>query len=84
LSRASVELVCDGVDTKGVEIIRNVAAYGHDQGTHSYIRYADVRVPGDHLLGERGEGSSSPRQDSAAAASTTPCAPSVSSAEPSR
>jgi acyl-CoA dehydrogenase len=48
--------VCDGVDTKGVEIIRNVAAYGHDQGTHSYIRYADVRVPGDHLLGERGEG----------------------------
>jgi acyl-CoA dehydrogenase len=43
-------------DTKGVEIIRNVAAYGHDQGTHSYIRYTDVRVPCDHLLGERGEG----------------------------
>ena len=30
--------------------------YGHDEGTHSYIRYEDVRIPKDHLLGERGEG----------------------------
>jgi acyl-CoA dehydrogenase len=43
-------------DTPGVEIIRNVAVYGHHQGTHSYIRYHDVRIPQDHLLGERGEG----------------------------
>jgi acyl-CoA dehydrogenase len=43
-------------DTKGVEIIRNVAGYGHAQGTHSYIRYTDVRIPRDDLLGERGEG----------------------------
>ena len=45
-------------DTPGVEIIRNVAMYGHepDEGTHAYIRYTDVRIPRDHLLGERGEG----------------------------
>jgi acyl-CoA dehydrogenase len=42
----------------GIEIIRNVAVYGHgdDAGTHSYIRYHDVRVPKDHLLGDRGQG----------------------------
>jgi acyl-CoA dehydrogenase len=46
------------VDTPGVEILRNVAVYGHpeDQGTHSYIRYTDVRIPADHLLGGRGDG----------------------------
>jgi acyl-CoA dehydrogenase len=45
-------------DTKGVEIIRNVGVYGHSraQGTHGYVRYSDVRVPKDHLLGERGNG----------------------------
>ena len=26
------------------------------EGTHAYIRYNDVRMPADHLLGERGEG----------------------------
>jgi acyl-CoA dehydrogenase len=42
----------------GIEIIRNVAVFGHgdDAGTHSYIRYHDVRVPKDHLLGDRGQG----------------------------
>ncbi len=45
------------VDTPGLEILRNVAVYGHaDGGTHSYVRYTDVRVPRDHLLGERGQG----------------------------
>jgi acyl-CoA dehydrogenase len=45
-------------ESPGVEIVRNVAIYGHDQseGTHSYIRYKDVRIPADHLLGERGQG----------------------------
>jgi acyl-CoA dehydrogenase len=44
--------------TPGVEILRNVGIYGHDEthGTHSYIRYSDVRIPADHLLGGRGEG----------------------------
>ena len=65
-------------DTPGIEIVRNVDVYGHaeGQGTHSYVRYHDVRIPADHLLGGRGEGSSSPRPASAAGASTTPCAPS--------
>jgi len=46
------------VDTPGVEILRNVGVYGHpeDKGTHSYIRYTDVRIPADHLLGGRGDG----------------------------
>jgi acyl-CoA dehydrogenase len=43
-------------DTPGVNILRNVPVYGHTDGTHSYIRYEDVRIPRDHLLGERGEG----------------------------
>jgi acyl-CoA dehydrogenase len=44
-------------DTAGVNIQRNVAVYGHgDDGTHSYIRYTNVRIPKDHLLGDRGAG----------------------------
>jgi acyl-CoA dehydrogenase len=45
-------------DTPGIEIVRNVPVYGHadDAGTHSYVRYHDVRIPRDHLLGERGQG----------------------------
>ncbi|WP_395103816.1 acyl-CoA dehydrogenase family protein [Actinomadura sp. SCN-SB] len=44
--------------TPGVEILRNVAVYGHEEGegTHGYIRYSDVRIPADHLLGDRGAG----------------------------
>jgi acyl-CoA dehydrogenase len=45
-------------DTPGVAILRDVGVGGHEDlgGTHSYIRYTDVRVPADHLLGERGGG----------------------------
>ena len=45
-------------DTPGVEIVRNVGLYGEQagEGSHSYVRYTDVRIPGDHLLGGRGEG----------------------------
>jgi acyl-CoA dehydrogenase len=40
-----------------VEIIRNVGMYGHTgEGTHAYMRYTDVRIPADHLLGGRGQG----------------------------
>ena len=46
-----------------------------DHGTHGYVRYNDVRVPADHLLGGEGAGvRRSPRPASAAAASTTRCA----------
>jgi acyl-CoA dehydrogenase len=44
-------------DAPGVEIIRNsgVGPHVHD-GTHAYLRYDHVRLPGDALLGERGGG----------------------------
>ena len=43
-------------ETPGVEIIRNVGVGGESDGhgTHAYIRYRDVRVPADHLLGDEG------------------------------
>jgi acyl-CoA dehydrogenase len=45
-------------DTPGINIVRNVGVWGHEEaeGTHAYIRYEDVRIPADHLLGERGQG----------------------------
>lgn len=45
-------------DTPGVEIIRNVGLVGHrdNEGTHAYVRYTDVRIPADHMLGARGAG----------------------------
>jgi acyl-CoA dehydrogenase len=45
-------------DTPGINIVRNVPVYGHadDEGTHSYIRYEDVRIPKENLLGGQGEG----------------------------
>jgi acyl-CoA dehydrogenase len=43
-------------DTPGVEIVRNVGiGMEHsDDASHAYIRYNDVRVPADHLLGKEG------------------------------
>lgn len=35
--------------TPGIEIVRNT------DGHHAYVRYTDVRVPADHLLGGRGD-----------------------------
>jgi acyl-CoA dehydrogenase len=54
--RASMFVV--PMDTPGIEIVRNVGVWGHSEseGTHAYIRYTDVRVPADHLLGEEGNG----------------------------
>ncbi|MHB8663148.1 MAG: acyl-CoA dehydrogenase family protein [Acidimicrobiales bacterium] len=43
--------------TPGVEIIRGVGHGGADtrgEGTHAYMRFTDVRVPLDNLLGGRG------------------------------
>jgi acyl-CoA dehydrogenase len=53
--RTSIFLV--PTDTPGVEIIRNVAVGGGGEiggGTEGYVRYNNVRVPYDALLGERG------------------------------
>lgn len=42
--------------TPGVEIVRNVSVWGRSggEGSEGYVRYTNVRVPKDHLLGERG------------------------------
>src|SRR5688572_9255575 len=48
------------VETPGVEFIRHVQTMGdclgEDDGTHAYIRYNQVRVPADAMLGGPGEG----------------------------
>ncbi len=48
------------VETPGVEFIRHVQtmgdANGEDDGTHAYIHYNAVRVPGDAMLGGPGDG----------------------------
>jgi acyl-CoA dehydrogenase len=43
-------------DTPGVNIIRNVGigTEREGEGSHAYIRYENVRIPQDHLLGEEG------------------------------
>lgn len=47
-------------ETPGIEIVRNVGTIGddpaHDDGIHGYIRYDQVRVPLDAMLGAPGEG----------------------------
>lgn len=46
-------------DTPGVEILRDLRTIGEAPGEgmgHAHIRLADVRLPGDALLGERGHG----------------------------
>lgn len=43
-------------DTPGVEMLRHVAVGYESKGAHAYIRYQDVRIPKDHLLGEVGQG----------------------------
>ena len=44
-------------DTAGVDIIRNVGTgtEPEEQGSHAYIRYENVRVPADHVLGGEGQ-----------------------------
>jgi acyl-CoA dehydrogenase len=43
-------------DTPGVNIVRNVGVGSEhpDHASHAYIRYENVRVPADHLLGKPG------------------------------
>jgi acyl-CoA dehydrogenase len=53
--RTSIFLV--PTDTPGVEIVRNVAVGGGGEiggGNEGYVRYTNVRLPYDALLGERG------------------------------
>jgi len=43
--------------TPGLEIVRNVGVGGEpeDDWSHAYLRFTDLRVPADHLLGEPGD-----------------------------
>jgi acyl-CoA dehydrogenase len=43
-------------DTEGYDIVRAIPTMGHTGGDHCEVRYRDVRVPKDNLLGPRGEG----------------------------
>ncbi|MFE5027466.1 acyl-CoA dehydrogenase family protein [Streptomyces sp. NPDC056656] len=47
-------------ETPGIEIVRNVATVNErdelDEGIHAYLRYHQVRVPADAMLGGPGEG----------------------------
>ncbi|WP_116995596.1 acyl-CoA dehydrogenase family protein [Desertimonas flava] len=44
-------------ETPGVEIVRNVGlgTEPEEEGSHGYVRYNDVRVPADHVLGGEGQ-----------------------------
>jgi len=44
-------------DTPGIEIVRNTGIWLEplDEGSHGYVRYTNVRVKKDHILGKRGE-----------------------------
>ncbi len=42
--------------TPGLEIVRNVGYNDHAQDTHAYVRFTNVRVPLNNLLGKVGDG----------------------------
>lgn len=43
-------------ETPGIEMVRNMPVGHHGHPAHAYLRFNNVRVPKDHLLGERGGG----------------------------
>jgi acyl-CoA dehydrogenase len=51
--RLSVFIIPKG--TPGLEIVRNVG-YGDRDPSHAYLRFTDVGVPIDHMLGGQGDG----------------------------
>ncbi|MEJ1968393.1 MAG: acyl-CoA dehydrogenase family protein [Rhizomicrobium sp.] len=42
-------------DTPGIEIIRNYGLYGEPEDVHAHVRWTDVRVPLENMLGGRGD-----------------------------
>ncbi|WP_343601075.1 acyl-CoA dehydrogenase family protein [Mycobacterium sp.] len=54
-TREKMSLFIVPAETPGVQILRNVGV-GTESGhaSHGYIRYTDVRVPADHVLGGEG------------------------------
>ncbi|MEV4001519.1 acyl-CoA dehydrogenase family protein [Actinomadura sp. NPDC049753] len=41
-------------DAPGLVTVRNVGVGGEREGSHGYLRYEDVRVPAENLLGDEG------------------------------
>ena len=56
-TRDKMSLFIVPAETPGIQIVRNVGVGGEsgDHGTHGYVRYTDVRVPFDHILGGEGQ-----------------------------
>jgi acyl-CoA dehydrogenase len=60
-TRDKMSLFIVPAETPGIEIVRNVAvgyeggSTSADHGSHGYVRYTDVRVPFDHVLGGEGQ-----------------------------
>ncbi|MDP3176085.1 MAG: acyl-CoA dehydrogenase family protein [Phenylobacterium sp.] len=42
-------------DTPGIEIVRNYGFYGEPEDTHGHVRWTNVRVPAENMLGGRGD-----------------------------
>jgi acyl-CoA dehydrogenase len=42
-------------ETPGIEIVRNHGFYGEPENTHAHMRWTNVRVPRENMLGERGD-----------------------------
>lgn len=41
--------------TPGIEILRNYSFYGEPEGSHAHMRWTNVRVPKENMLGGRGD-----------------------------
>jgi acyl-CoA dehydrogenase len=56
-TREKMSLFIVPAETPGLEIVRNVGvgAEPSAHGTHGYVRYTDVRVPDDQVLGGEGQ-----------------------------
>lgn len=54
-TREKMSLFIVPAETPGIEIVRNVGVGTDSHATHGYLRYADVRVPADHVLGGEGQ-----------------------------
>src|SRR5581483_8774854 len=42
-------------DTPGIEIVRDYGFHGEQDGVHAHVRWTNVRVPKENMLGGRGE-----------------------------
>ncbi len=56
-TRDKMSLFIVPAETPGIEIVRNVGVGGEssDHASHGYVRYTNVRVPLDHVLGGEGQ-----------------------------